>query len=394
MPWKSGTIMDNRLEFVRLAQQGGVSVAELCRRFGVSRETGFQYLRRYRENGVEGLKDRSRRPHSSPRRTAAEMETRIVALREAHPWGGRKLARRLKDLGVAGVPAVSTVTEVLRRHGKLDPAEAVKHQAFQRFERSAPNDLWQMDFKGHFAMEQGRCHPLTVLDDHSRYSLGLIACADQTRETVQGHLTALFRRYGLPEAMLADNGSPWGGSGAQGYTAFEVWLLRVGIRLHHGRPYHPQTQGKDERFHRSLDVEVLQLRRLADLAACQTAFDAWRPVYNEQRPHEALALATPATRYTPSQIAFPERPAEPDYYATDQVRRVHDDGATSFKGRRVKLSQAFAGLHVAFRPTATDGVWRVFFARFLIAEVDFRDQETNLITVRYVSERTSGLSPV
>jgi transposase InsO family protein len=386
--------MDSRLEFVRLAQQGGVSMTELCRRFGISRESGYQYLRRYRAEGVDGLKDRSRRPHSSPGRTAPAMEARIVDLREAHPWGGRKLARRLRDLGVAGVPAVSTVTEVLRRHGKLDPAEAVKHQPFQRFERSAPNDLWQMDFKGHFAMDQGRCHPLTVLDDHSRYSLGLIACADQTLETVQGHLTALFRRYGLPAAMLADNGSPWGGSGAQGYTAFEVWLLRVGIRLHHGRPYHPQTQGKDERFHRSLDVEVLQLRRLADLPACQTAFDAWRPIYNEQRPHEALALATPASRYRPSQIAFPERLAEPEYYATDQVRRGHDDGATSFKGRRVKLPQAFAGLHVAFRPTSTDGVWRVFFARFLVAEVDLRDQETNLATVRDVSEHVSGMSPV
>jgi transposase InsO family protein len=386
--------MDNRLEFVRLAEQGDVSVAELCRRFGISRETGFQYLRRYRESGVEGLKDRSRRPHHSPRRTAPEIEARIVDLRAAHPWGGRKLARCLKELGVTGVPAVSTVTEVLRRHGKLDPAEAVKHQAFVRFERSAPNDLWQMDFKGHFAIDQGRCHPLTVLDDHSRYSLGLMACADQTRETVQTHLTALFRRYGLPAAMLADNGSPWGGSGAQGPTAFEVWLLRVGIRLHHGRPYHPQTQGKDERFHRSLDVEVLQLHRLADLPACQRAFDAWRPVYNEQRPHEALALATPASRYTPSKIAFPERLAEPEYYATDQVRRVHDDGAISFKGRRVKLSQAFAGLDVAFRPAPTDGLWQVFFARFLVAEVDLRDQETNIITVRDVSERTSGLSPV
>jgi transposase InsO family protein len=201
------------------------------------------------------------------------METRIVELREAHPWGPRKLARRLRDLGVADVPAPATVSAVLRRNGKLNPAETAKHQPFTRFERSAPNELWQMDFKGHVAMDQGRCHPLTVLDDHSRYSLGIIACADQTDATVREHLTTLFRRYGLPEAMLADNGSPWGGRGAQGYTAFEGWLLRLGIRLHHGRPYHPQTQGKDERFHRSLDVEVLQLRRLADLPICQTAFD-------------------------------------------------------------------------------------------------------------------------
>lgn len=386
--------MDSRLEFVRLAEQGGVSVAELCRRFGISRQTGFQYLRRYRESGVDGLQDRSRRPHTSPRRTPAAMEARIVELREAHPWGPRKLARRLRDLGVADVPAPATVSAVLRRNGKLNPAETAKHQPFTRFERSAPNELWQMDFKGHFAMDQGRCHPLTVLDDHSRYSLGIIACADQTDATVRAHLTTLFRRYGLPQAMLADNGSPWGGSGAQGYTGFEVWLLRLGIPLHHGRPYHPQTQGKDERFHRSLDVEVLQLHRFAGLPFCQTAFDTWRQVYNTERPHEALGLAVPATRYRPSLIAFPERLAEPDYYATDQVRRVRQDGATSFQGRRVKLPQAFAGLRVAFRPTATDGVWRVFFARFPVAEVDLRDRERNTGSVRYVSERTSGLSPV
>ena len=394
MPWKSGTIMDNRLEFVRLAAAGGVSVAELCRRFGISRETGFQYLRRYRAEGEAGLKDRSRRPHSSPRRTPEAIEARILDLREVHPWGGRKLARRLQDLGVAGVPAVSTVTEVLRRHGKLDPAEALRHQPFMRFERSAPNELWQMDFKGHVAMGKARCHPLTVLDDHSRYSLGLIACADETDATVRGHLTAIFRRYGLPAAMLSDNGSPWGGSGSRGYTAFEVWLMRVGIRLHHGRPYHPQTQGKDERFHRSLKVEVLQMRPRSDLVTYQAAFDHWRPIYNEQRPHEGIGMAVPASRYTVSQTPFTEHLAEPDYYASDIVRRVDKDGAAKFHARRIKMSQAFAGMRVAFRRTATDGVWRVFFARFVIADVDLRNNETTIVTVRYVSERTSGLSPV
>jgi transposase InsO family protein len=386
--------MDSRLEFVRLAEQGGVSMTELCRRFGISRETGYQHLRRYQAEGVDGLKDRSSRPHRSPRRTASETEDRIVALRAAQPcWGGRKLARRLRDLDVEGVPAASTVTEVLRRHGKLDPAEAAKHKPFTRFERAAPNELWQMDFKGHFAIDRGRCHPLTVLDDHSRYALALIACGDEKLETVQSHLTGVFRRYGLPGTMLADNGSPWGGSGAEGYTAFEVWLMRVGIRLYHGRPRHPQTQGKEERFHRTLKMEVLQGGRFADLAVCQTAFDAWRPVYNAERPHEALGLAVPATRYRPSGIAFPEHLAEPEYYATDAVRRVRQDGATSFQRYRVKLSQAFAGRDVGFRPAATDGLWNVYFMRFLIAQVDLRDQKTNVATVRKVSEHVSGLSP-
>jgi len=395
MAWKSGTIMDSRLEFVRLAERGEVSMTELCRRFAISRETGYLYLRRYRAEGVAGLKDRSSRPHSSPRRSPDALETQIVALREAHPaWGGRKLARRLKDMQVEAVPAASTVTAVLRRHGRLDPAETAKHQAFRRFQRGAPNDLWQMDFKGHFPMDRGRCHALTVLDDHSRYSIGLVACANETEATVQGHLTTMFRRYGMPREMLSDNGSPWGGGAAGNHTAFAVWLMRVGVDLHHGRPYHPQTQGKDERFHRTLDVEVLPARRLADLAACQLAFDTWRLIYNQERPHEALALAVPATCYAPSQAAFPEQLPAPQYHASDVVRRVHQDGATSFMGYRAKLPEAFGGFDVAYRPTATDGLWHVFFMRFLIAEVDLRGQESKTATVRKVSERLSGRSPV
>ena len=390
MPWKSVSIMDNRREFVRLAGQGGVSIAELCRRFGISRQTGFTLIRRYREEGDAGLKDRSRRPHTSPRRSPEGVETRVLALRDENTcWGGRKLARRLRDLDIPDVPSPSTVTEILRRHGRLNEAESAKHQPFQRFERPEPNDLWQMDFKGHVAMDRGRCHPLTVLDDHSRYSLGLIACGDETLSTVQGHLSTIFRRYGLPAAMLSDNGSPWGGSGAEGYTAFEVWLMRVGIGLSHGRPYHPQTQGKEERFHRTLKIEVLQALRIRDLSMGQAAFDAWRRKYNEERPHEAIDLAVPASRYSASPVCFPEVLPAPEYYATDEVRRVSHDGAVRFRKRRVKLSQAFAGLDIAFRAGGTDGVWRAFFMRFEIAEVDLRGSGPDAVVVRYRPGRPS-----
>ena len=383
MPWQSGTIMDNRREFVRLAEAGDVSVAELCRRFGISRQTGHLHLRRHREAGPAGLEDRSRRPLSSPRRSPEAIEQAILDLRDAHSaWGGRKLARVLRDRGVVGVPSPSTVTEVLRRRGRLDPAEAVKHRPVQRFERAAPNELWQMDFKGHFPIDRGRCHPLTVLDDHCRYSLGLIACGDETRATVRAHLTSVFRRYGLPGTILCDNGSPWGGSGAEGWTALEVWLMRVGVRLYHGRPRHPQTQGKEERFHRTLNVEVLQANRFADLTACQSAFDRWRRVYNEERPHEALGMAVPASRYQASPVGFPERLPEPDYHATDQVRRMSRDGAVRLLGRRIKMSQAFAGLDVAFRATATDGVYRVYFMRFAIADVDLRGSNAAVVAIR------------
>jgi transposase InsO family protein len=293
MPWMSGTIMDSRLEFIRLVEQGDLTMTELCRRFGISRQTGYLYLNRFRQGGAEALTSRSSRPHSSPRRTPAPMEAEILALRAKHPcWGGRKLARRLADLNHTGVPRPSTVTEVLRRHGRLDPAETAQRQAWQRFEHPNPNDLWQMDFKGHVAMDHGRCHPLTILDDHSRYLLGLFACANEQQETVQAHLTAVFRRHGMPLGLLCDNGShggsPWGNRGIEGFTELEVWLLRCGVRMRHGKPFHPQTQGKDERFHRTLKVEMLQAQRLVDLTASQPLFDQYRHVYNPASQHPSV----------------------------------------------------------------------------------------------------------
>lgn len=375
MAWKVVSVMDQRREFVRLAGTGEVRVSELCRRFAISRETGHLLLRRHAALGEAGLQARSRRPHSSPRRTAAALETQVLDLRDQHPaWGGRKIARRLRDLGELAAPAASTVSDILRRHGKLDPAEAARHRAFVRFEWEQPNELWQIDFKGHFPTESQRCHPLTVLDDCCRYSLGLRACANETDLTVRGQLTEVFRRHGLPWRILADNGAPWGAPEG-GYTALGVWLLCLDIELWHGRPRHPQTQGKDERFHRTLDVELLQGRRFRDLAECQAAFDAWRSVYNEQRPHEALGLDTPASRYRPSSRSFPEVLPEPQYHAHDLVRRVNKDGYISFRGQQLKISQAFAGRRVALRPTTSDGLWGIHFARFEIAQVDLRERQ-------------------
>ncbi|WP_192365032.1 integrase core domain-containing protein, partial [Mesorhizobium mediterraneum] len=179
-------------------------------------------------------------------------------------------------------------------------------QPFIRFEHEAPNDLWQMDFKGHVALHGGRLHPLTVLDDHSRFSIALSACADQTTATVKARLIAAFRRYGLPWRIATDNGPPWGDGGRNNFTLLTVWLIEAGVAVSHSRPCHPQTLGKDERFHRSLKAEALQGPPFADLAKAQDAFDRWRHVYNTVRPHDALGGAVPLDRYRVSQRQYRE----------------------------------------------------------------------------------------
>jgi transposase InsO family protein len=377
MPWKEVSAVSLRLEFVRLASQPDANVRELCRRFQVSAKTAYKWLARFRDQGAGGLTDRSRRPARSPRRTADALEQQVLALRAQHPaWGGRKLRARLLALGVADVPAASTLTAILHRHGRIDSEQAAAHRPCRRFEHDAPNRLWQLDFKGHFATDAGRCHPLTIVDDHSRFALGLFACADERTETVRAHLTAVFRRYGLPERILCDNGPPWGSGPDAEHTPLTVWWLRLGIAVSHGRPYHPQTQGKDERFHRTLKAEVLQGAHFRSVGDCQGPFDAWREVYNHQRPHEALALAVPATRYRASGRPFPEELPPLAYEPPTQVRKVQSTGRIHFRGRAVKVGKAFAGYAVGVRPTTAAGLWEVYFGaqRVAVIEEDGADE--------------------
>ena len=287
--------------------------------------------------------------------------------------GSHVLARMLADRGAKAVPAKSTITAILRRHGLIAPAESAKRQPYQRFEHAQPNALWRMDCKGHFPIGSGgRGHPLTVLDDHSRFSLGVRACRDEQGQTVQGQLTAIFRHYGLPTAMLVDNGPPWGHDCAHPFTPLTVWLLHLGIRVVHSRPYHPQTLGKLERFHRSLKAELLPGHHYPDLAHCQARFDWWRHFYNLERPHHALALDPPASRYTFNLRPFPPVLPRLEYAADDEVRTVDVSGRISFRGRVYRVGKAFRGQRVALRPTATDGTWKVFFAVQPITTSDLR----------------------
>jgi transposase InsO family protein len=373
MPWKEVSIMSQRLEFVTLATAENANIRHLCRCFGISPGTAYKWLDRFQSAGVNGLADRSRQPHHSPSRTPAEMEATVTNLRYKHPaWGGRKLEKRLRDLGHTGVPAPSTITAILQRHQLLDPKEAAKHQAFLRFERAAPNELWQMDFKGEFKLVQGRCYPLTILDDHSRFAVALEACARNNKSITQTAMIQVFRRYGLPDWITCDNGSPWGSGGRSYYTALGVWLLRLGIGISHSRPHHPQTQGKDERFHRTLEAEVLRYLRADSLAQWQRHFDQWRVIYNTERPHEALSMAVPASRYQPSHRRYPEKLPAIEYGPADIVRKVRHYGHIKYEGREYHVGSAFYGLHVALRQTMTDGFFDVFFCNHKIGKLDLR----------------------
>ena len=381
MPWKEVTTMFLRLEFVRLAVHEDANMSELCQRFGISRKTGYKWLNRCQQQGKEALMDQSRRPHTSPSRTPAGIEKLVLQARDKHPvWGGRKIRSLLLRDGYVdiptGIPCPSTITAILHRNGRMDAAESVKHQAFQRFEKEHPNELWQMDFKGHFAMTKGgRCHPLTVLDDCSRFLLGLRACANETHETVVEHLTSIFRLYGMPDRMLMDNGAPWGSDGNNPYTRLTVWLIRLGINISHGRPYHPQTQGKDERLHRTLNAELISRRRFPDLWHCQPAFDDWRDTYNQVRPHQALDMCVPGERYQTSSRCFPETLPPILYDTGDIVRKVDVCGRISFRSRKFRVGKAFHQQPVALRPTDTDGVFQVFFCHNPVAQISFHDSD-------------------
>ena len=368
--------MSQRLEFVQLAEQAGVNFRQLCRRFRISAKTGYKWRRRYATGGVAALADRSRRPKRSPQTCAGERAAEVVALRQEHPsWGGRKLRRRLQDLQKKAVPAASTCTAILRRAALLATGPQAAPGPCQRFERPQPNDLWQLDFKGHFATQAGpRCHPLTMLDDHSRFNLLLTPLTEQTGAAVEPALRAVFAQYGLPNQLLCDNGPPWGASDPVcPHTSLSVALLRLGVQVIHGRPYHPQTQGKEERFHRTLHADLIARHTWRDLAHCAAEFPRFRQIYNCERPHDSLEGATPVSRYRPSPRSLPATLPAIEYPAGTTVRVLPRNGWLRFRAQTWYVGRAFGGQPIGLRPSAqADGLWEVCFDLHRLGSLDLR----------------------
>ena len=371
MPWQEVTQVEQRAKFIELALLPGANISAICRTIGISRKTGYKWLSRYAPGNLSSLEDRSRRPKVSPNELNEATKRLILSYRDKYPtWGGRKIRGLLIEAGHTIIPSASTITEVLRRNNKLSLENSKPN--YCRFERADANELWQMDFKGHFGMiTKNRCHPLTIIDDHSRFSICLQACEDEKKETVKKHLISCFRQYGMPLGINTDNGSPWGNSGLDDPTHLTIWLMKCGIKLSHSRPYHPQTNGKNERFHRTLKQELINQKTFHNIKDTQEKFDQWRHVYNHIRPHEGIGLQTPSRRYRPSKKPYPEQ-LLPVEYGEGQVRKVDKLGKISFQCQPIRVGKAFVGEYIAVKETDQDGVYSIFFMHSLIKKIDLR----------------------
>ena len=367
MPWRSSSVMDVRIEFVVLANAGIKSMSELCREFGISRPTGYRWLNRYREvNSVNGLVEKSRRPHRIPGRTPAAIENRVIELRVETGWGAKKLSVLLSRVGIS-VPVI-TINRILKRNGLID-THRTSRPSTMRFERSDPNELWQMDFKGEFRGDDDICYPLSILDDHSRYAVGLIPLRSKNTDDVQCSLVTVFEHYGVPSGMLIDHGSPWWSPHSEhGLTRVTVGLIKQGIRLHFSGFRHPQTQGKVERFHRSIEDKIRHKGRPSQFSGWVSFLRDFRYEYNHIRPHEALDMDIPASRYRPSERAYDPTPREWEYPEGSTVKRVDTTGSISVDGSKYFACRALVGEKV--RMQEISGKLVVSYRDMYIREID------------------------
>lgn len=364
MPWGEKTVEEKREAFCEACQAQIGSMTELCRTYGISRKTGYKWLNRAQQG--ESMSDRSRLPHTSPTKIDGQTEQMILEKRRQHPaWGAKKLHEVLLCEG-HGMPSVRTVHNVLKRNGLIDREESLKHRPYQRFERAHCNELWQTDFKGDFALGDGsRCYPLTIIDDHSRYAI-LVEARSDTRDVTES-FRRVFEQYGKPEALLSDNGAQFAGFGG-GYTRFERWLMEQDVLPVHGRPRHPQTQGKIERFHRSMKAEALRDNSFDDLSHARKALSAWRTLYNEVRPHEALGGQKPAQVYQRSARLYLPDVQKTVYSGDHPVCKVNSWGYLRWMDYRVYLSETFANTYLEIR-LAQDQLW-VCYRNFRIAAIN------------------------
>jgi transposase InsO family protein len=378
MGWKATNVSEQRMQFVIRASSGKERMAALCREFGISRPTGYLWRRRYRQGAsLTELCERSRRPQQSPRRTEGWKEQRVVTLRQQVGWGAKKLQVLLQEEEGIALP-VRTIHRILERHRLV--SEDVHGPAPGRFERSEPNELWQMDSKGKYPLRDGECHPLSIVDDHSRYAVGLYALPELSGAQAHPCLVETFQRYGVPQSMLMDRGTLWWSAwNGWGLTRLSVRLIEQGIRLLYGRVRHPQTQGKVERFHRTLGQALRHRGVPAQFGQWAAALAEFRTSYNERRPHEALGMKRPVERYRRSPRSYQEQVKEWEYPAGSEVQRLNSQGMLSEQGHRWFVCGALPGRRV--RVERFDGNLLVSYRHMYIREIDIQRRQSRALVV-------------
>ena len=371
MPWKEMKKITMREEFVKRVLSHEKSKSELCREYGISRPTGDKWIKRYLSG--EKLDDRNKAPVNIPGKTDIEIEKKIVSYRnDFKALGAVKIRQMMQNEGIADLPSAKTFNNILKRNGLITKEASLAATPYIRFEKSEPNEMWQSDFKGHFAMKNGvRCHPLNIIDDFSRFNV----CCDpllsetylETRKSVEG----AFNEYGLPFSFLCDNGNPWGTPQSTGYSRFEVWLMELGVLTIHGRARHPQTQGKEERFNGSFTRECLRLNEFSDQEDARRKFAEYRNFYNNVRPHHALGLDVPNSKYRKSPRKYPSRIESWEYSDVEEIHTIKETGYFSYRGQGYFLSEAFGGKRVAMREADEGhGLINLYFRQFIIGQIN------------------------
>lgn len=381
MPWKVESVMDQRVEFVLRARRHEATISQLCRDYGISRPTGYLWLQRYREGGsLTALCGHSRRPHHSPLRTCAEVEQKVLDLRDEKGWGARKLHAVLARSGVE--VAERTIHRLLRRAGRVWPSEP-RRIATHRFARANCNELLQMDFKGEYRVREGKCYPLSLLDDCSRYLLGLWPLASTSAQGVFEVLRSCFRHSGVPQAMLMDHGTPWySTTNEHGLTWLAVWLIKQQVRLYYSGIRHPQTQGKVERLHRSLSERTGHRGVPATLTQWRAWAEEFRREYNEERPHQALGMRTPAECYRRENLHPYEEQVREWEYTGGVVRRLNHQGMLNWRGGRYFVCEALASERV--RVDELDDKLVVTYRHLTIREIELRTGRSRAVVLRGV----------
>lgn len=364
MPWKETCVMDQREAFIADWLARSATIKGLCERYGISRKTGSKWVQRFYDGGLPGLIDRSRKPLRIPHKVGPDVVAAIVDARRLHPlWGPKKLRAWLerKAPGMR-LPAPSTIGLLLKERGLV--AERRKRLRTPRPSEplsaaTAPNVTWCTDFKGCFRVDGKYCHPLTISDAFTRYLLCVQAVGAEREEFVQPQFERVFREYGLPLRMRSDNGAPFASRTLGGLSRLSVWWIRLGITPERIEPGCPQQNGRHERMHRTLKAETARPPR-SDALAQQVAFDEFRRCYNEERPHEALGNATPASVYRPSLRPFPATLPDPEYPGDFLVRRVYKNGLLRVFGGYAVLSAVLIDEAVGIE-AVDDGRWRIWF---------------------------------